>query len=65
MEIIWRDVNLKSHKIDLSQAVDIKINGLIINLDRFEKNKSLIITGDCEIILMPVASNAVRIKSLD
>lgn len=65
MEIIWRDVNLKSHKIDLSQAVDVKINGLDLNLDRFEKNEGLLIKGHDRIIVMPVASNAVRIKSLD
>ena len=65
MEIIWRDVNLKSHKIDLSQAVDVKINGLDLNLDRFKKNEGLLIKGHDRIIVIPVASNAVRIKSLD
>ena len=33
MELIWRDENLKQHKIDLSSAVDVEINGIKVYKD--------------------------------
>ena len=59
MKIIWRDTELKTHKIDLTNAVDVKIDGLAVTLN---EGKGIRVSTDNRIVVMPVAANAVMIK---
>ena len=59
MKIIWRDTDLKTHTIDLTNAVDVKIDGVSIALN---KGKGIRVITDNKIVIIPVAANAVMIK---
>ena len=62
MKIIWRDTNLKTHTIDLTNAVDIKIDGVAVTLN---EGKGIRVSTDNRILVMPMASNAVMIKEAE
>lgn len=59
MKIIWRDTELKTHEIDLTNAVDMKIDGITISLINGE---GIRINTDNILKIIPVANNAVLIK---
>jgi hypothetical protein len=60
MVIIWRDTNLREHRIDLTNAVDVKIGDIGITL---EGVNSLRVHTDGPIRVLPVASNAITIRT--
>ena len=62
MKITWRDTNLKTHTIDLTNAVDIKIDGVAVTLN---EGKGIRVSTDNRILVMPMASNAVMIKEAE
>lgn len=59
MKIIWRDADLETHTIDLTNAVDVKINGVSVSLN---EGKGIKVSADNRIVVMPIASNAVMIR---
>jgi len=59
MKIIWRDTDLKTHEIDLTNAVDVKINGISISLSG---DKAIRISTDSTLKVMPLAANAIVIQ---
>jgi hypothetical protein len=59
MKIIWRDTELKTHTIDLTNAVDVKIDGVAVTLN---EGKGIRVSTDNRIVVMPMAANAVMIK---
>lgn len=59
MKIIWRDTDLKTHTIDLTNAVDVKIDDVSIALN---EGKGIRVITDNKIVVIPVAANAVIIK---
>ena len=59
MKIIWRDTNLKTHTIDLTNAVDVKIDGVAVTLN---EGNGIRVSTDNRIVVMPMAANAVMIK---
>ena len=62
MKIIWRDKDLKTHTIDLTNAVDVKIDGVSVSLN---ESKGIRVSTDNRILVMPMAANAVMIKEAD
>lgn len=62
MKIIWRDTDLKTHEVDLTNAVDVKIDGVALSLN---EGKGIRVSTDNRILVMPMASNAVMIKEAD
>ena len=62
MKIIWRDTDLKTHTIDLTNAVDVKIDGVSVSLN---ESKGIRVSTDNRILVMPMAANAVMIKEAD
>ena len=62
MEIIWRDIDLKDHIVNLKNAVDVKINGIAISLD---KSNGLVLSANNRILIIPTASNTVIIKQAE
>ncbi len=63
MKITWRDTELKTHEVDLSNAVDVKINGFRITENREEH--AIQISVDQQIVVEPRASNMILIKTTD
>ena len=59
MKIIWRDTKLKTHTIDLTNSVDVKIDGVAVTLN---EGKGIRVSTDNRIVVMPIAANAVMIK---
>ncbi len=59
MKIIWRDTELTTHTIDLTNAVDVKIDGVAVTLN---EGKGIRVSTNNKIIIMPMAANAVMIK---
>ena len=59
MTIVWRDTDLKTHEINLENAVDVKIDGL--RLSEFE-SKGLLITTDNQINVSPLAANSIIVS---
>tara|TARA_R100001530_G_C4268901_1_gene142579 strand:+ start:96 stop:287 length:192 start_codon:yes stop_codon:yes gene_type:complete len=59
MKIIWRDTELKTHTIDLTNAVDVKIDGVAVTLN---EGKGIRVSTDNRIVVMPMAANTVMIK---
>lgn len=58
MKIIWRDTSLESHEIDLTNAVDVKINGIAISID----NEYLDIRTNHNLVVKPSAANSIKVK---
>jgi hypothetical protein len=59
MNIIWMDSKLQRHVIDLSDAVDVKINGIRIGIS--SSGKGLQISAERYLIINPKASNVIDI----
>lgn len=59
MKIIWRDTDLKKHEIELTNAVDVKIDGIAFSLNG---GNGIRIHTDDPISVFPVASNAIVVK---
>ena len=59
MKIIWIDIELNTHEIDLTNAVDVKIDGMSISLNGGD---GIRIGCDNPLKIIPIASNAVLIK---
>ena len=59
MKIIWRDTDLKKHEIDLTNAVDVKIDGVAVSLNNSE---GIRIHTDNPLQIHPIAVNYVVIK---
>lgn len=59
MKIIWRDTDLKKHEMDLTNAVDVKIDGVAFSLN---DGKGIRIHTDNTLCVFPIASNAIVIK---
>ncbi len=62
MKIIWKDTDLKTHTIELTHAVDIKIHGVSVSLNG---SKGIRVSTDNRILVMPVAANVVMIEEAD
>lgn len=59
MKLVWNDINLQTHEIDLDGAVDVKINGLKITT--YKDEDGFQVSAESQIRIEPVASNAVRL----
>lgn len=59
MKIIWRDLELNEHEIDLTEAIDVKINGIGVGVKSLEKG--IIISVENNISVMPQSTNVVII----
>jgi hypothetical protein len=62
MKIIWRDTDLKTHEIDLSNAVDVKIDGVALSINN---GKGVRISTDNRIKILPIAANAIEVSEED
>ena len=62
MKIIWRDTDLKKHTIDLTNAVDVKIDGVAVTLN---EGKGIRVSTNNRILVMPMALNVVIIKEAE
>ena len=62
MNIIWRDTDLKTHEIDLSNAVDVKIDGVALSLNGA---RGVRISTDNRIKILPIAANAIEVSEED
>ncbi len=60
MKIVWVDSVLKEHTIDLSGAVEVKINGISLSV---AGNGLGVRTNDSKIKITPVASNSVTVSA--
>ena len=58
MNIIWRDVDLKTHEINLKNAVDVKINGMQITAVR---DGAIQVSCEYSIIINPMSSNTIHV----
>lgn len=59
MKIIWRDTDLKTHEIDLTNAVDVKIDGVALALN---EGKGIRISTSNPIKVRPMASNTIIVS---
>jgi len=62
MKIIWRDTDLTKHEINLTNAVDVKIDGIAIQLS---SKGGIKIQSDEQLQVLPIASNCVHVKEKD
>lgn len=62
MTIIWRDTDLKTHEIDLKNAVDVKIDGVALALS---DGKGIRISTHNQIKVKPMAANAIIVCEED
>ena len=51
MKIIWRDTDLKTHEVDLTNAVDVKIDGVALSLN---EGKGIRVSTHNRILVMPM-----------
>lgn len=59
MKIIWRDTDLKTHEIDLTNAVDVKIDGVALSVN---KTRGVRISTNNRIRVSPLAANAIEVS---
>jgi len=59
MKIKYRDTDLNTKEIDLTNAVDVEINGIKITV----RDEYLQLSVDNQIAIHPIASNTIKVKS--
>lgn len=62
MKIIWKDTDLTKHVIELTDAVNVQIEG--VNIEVIEDNEvsGILLRTESSIVVEPLACNVVAVK---